>query len=427
MVKLCIVILSFLVIVHCGLFDRPIYSHSDQYWVSPSTGNDFGPGTQTKPFQTISAALFHLNPGGVANLMPGKYSGSKNTHLLLNEGVKIVSVSDDPAEVFIDCSGTYNNVDDCFYVSSRYPVTFSGITLSSANSSAIGFYSSLNSVDTYFLDDMVFVDSVKSVYSNVSAVTVHITNSTFTGSGSSTVAQGIYCEAGYFLIKDSLFIDLTSDTKTLGFAIHVENGIIDVYSSKFSVNSASISDSDSLQTVYAVDAQVSMYGCEISGTSAAYVPSSFFSGSSGVFSFSDCSFENINGTSATVMYLQNSVTLIDSCAFRNMSGANGGALYVYSGSVIIENTLFSDIRSVTGGIYLYRGSLSFQDVWFTHSSATDGGAVYASSSTITVLDSVFRKNVASDQGNDIYCNQGSVLHFSNTLFSQLFHYPKCVA
>jgi predicted outer membrane repeat protein len=100
---------------------------------------------------------------------------------------------------------------------------------------------------------------------------------------------------------------------------------------------------------------------------------------------------------------------------------NGGAITNDGGDLLITNSTFSNnvvagVLGTGGAIAITSGAVTISDSTFTANEATDGGAFYVSStSALTVTDSTFNDNEASYGGAMV--TSGSQVTLSNSVFT----------
>ena len=135
--------------------------------------------------------------------------------------------------------------------------------------------------------------------------------------------------------------------------------------------------------------------------------------------FLNCNFINLfaNATGGAVGIKQSEMVLLDNCQFVNVSSSkNGGALFIdingvdiSNGSVRISNTLFKDCFSEFGAAVLQLGGyLEILNSTFVDNVAGyNGGAVYASNTSLYVSDSLFENNTADFYDNE-FCSGGAI-------------------
>ncbi len=101
---------------------------------------------------------------------------------------------------------------------------------------------------------------------------------------------------------------------------------------------------------------------------------------------------------------------ISGCVFENI---NGSPITAQNSSLVIEGTTFD-----SNGLIIFIGTLvNIDDCTFTNNSGIWGGAINADSSTdLTVTDSEFTDNEASDKGGAVFVEDGATATFNNCYF-----------
>ena len=400
-------IICFLLLCCCWIQEtsaiEPVYPGT-QYWVSP-TGSDIGPGTETSPFLTISAAILRAGVSSVINLYPGTYSGNKNTHLAIERGLLIQSTTNNPDDVIIDCTGDFNNINDCFKIATRYPVTFSAFTIRSAGYACIAYFAS-ESNNIYYNDNMKFIDCNNGIYSSVASITVQISNSLFSKTPTSAYGMGIYCNEGGFFVIDSTFEYNNSDWD--GAAIYTKTGNCVINLNNVAMKNIRLDgEYGAIYNYYGIiNAKDSSFSSSILQSSKAMIKSYY-----GIVNIENSQFDGISGYSALYMYGSN--LNFENSVIRNCSGTAGAAIFGDSSDLTLLNSNIDSITSTQGAIYLDSDSrlTARSSIISNCNSSSYGGAIVAESeATISNFNTTFTSNSQiSSTGSSIYC-AGAYLH-----------------
>ena len=185
-------------------------------------------------------------------------------------------------------------------------------------------------------------------------------------------------------------------------------GLIELRSSKFSINHTNFTDMKSKYTtaIHAEDSSGNITNCTFKNLEAM--------NTAGALAFKEVSKD---------------ILIKDSIFDRDCSLKNAGALYVdidggnsnLKGRVIIRNSKFNDCTSSYGGAVMQLGGLlDVYDTVFIENHATgNGGALYTSFTNLTINNSTFSNNTASNDnslGGAAYFDAG-FLHVNNTSFT----------
>lgn len=129
---------------------------------------------------------------------------------------------------------------------------------------------------------------------------------------------------------------------------------------------------------------------------------------------------NNNGDASTVMgggiYAASGVTVTSKNTkfLDNTANSGGGILLYLNSSADLNNSEVSDNKATGngGGVYVYDATCSLttsNGTVFRENSGYRGGGIFSSGGTVTVEDSIFEKNTATDDGGAIAATQNSSL------------------
>ena len=137
---------------------------------------------------------------------------------------------------------------------------------------------------------------------------------------------------------------------------------------------------------------------------------------------------DLNQNLARAIYCNNSDITITSCRFEGNTGDTGGAIYASgrNASIVFHNSYFGNNKAQMNGgaVYMSRGSVTVMDVKFSNNKALgSGGAIHLSDSNLSLsgTENTFQGNQAK-KGGGIYvittCNPNRI--YSNLTSSTLY-------
>ena len=239
---------------------------------------------------------------------------------------------------------------------------------------------------------------------------VSIANATFTNCLEQYSGSAIRVSGGSLAIDGCTFVD-NGGANARDSIINVKNAALTVNNSLFENNTASATGTSN-SVIYASAATLAVdntkfidnklkYGAIYATGTIAVINNTLFQGFSSVSSSggSGCGIY-AGGTSAyqysngTVRPGEQSIVLVENCDFINNT-ANGGTYYSGQGAAIYVNNNATVV--VKDSSFINNTCMDN-----TNGSVTGkGGAIYASAGAVTVMNSVFENNVASE-GSEIY-------------------------
>lgn len=256
-------------------------------------------------------------------------------------------------------------------------------------SNCTGATIALSSSETINVSNVQLKNTNGLVLSVGSTATANLDGISVSGSGYSSQSQsslgGVIYVEGMVQIDNSTF---SGNSGGLGGVIHADGGIVSMSNSTFSSNSAL-----NAGVLYARD------GAFISSTNNTF-QNNVVSGFGGVY------------------YFLYGVDLVEvgSTYDSNSSDSNGGAIYAnHNVSAFVPNTisitdaLFESNQAATGSfssgsggaLYIYnRSTVTISNTTFHDNSATNGGAMWvvASNDTVTITNSTFSENTGDQSG-----------------------------
>jgi predicted outer membrane repeat protein len=204
-------------------------------------------------------------------------------------------------------------------------------------------------------------------------------------------------------VRDSVFTDNTlasAPAASGGGAISLNTGTLLVERSTFSGNSASQGGAYDHQSGAAT-----FKDCSFTSNFAQFGGAAAMSGSSGTFE--NCTFTSNTATSAGGAIYSNTSYTIKNCTFRSNSvtGGNfsGGALYLWTNATITD-TLFESNTAQTGGaVAVWGGAPTFDRCRFiSNSGSSSGGALRHVSSTPTYRNCLFDSSTGGGFGGLLF-------------------------
>ncbi len=150
--------------------------------------------------------------------------------------------------------------------------------------------------------------------------------------------------------------------------------------------------------------------------------------SGGAPTLSNCIFEDNTGPSGA-LDIEDGTPVIMSCQFiSNHPSSTGGVggVRINSGNTTILNTLFSGNAGnlgSSGGAISFTGSvnLTLENCVFTSNSASTGGAIYGSASTLNMSNCTFMNNSSmNNSGGDLYLNSPTGSAMQATVKNSIF-------
>eukprot|EP00210_Caulerpa_lentillifera_P003956 g3775.t1 len=129
--------------------------------------------------------------------------------------------------------------------------------------------------------------------------------------------------------------------------------------------------------------------------------------------------------SGGAMFLQNfaNVKLVDCNFVNNTATNNGGAICIEQNSTLVSlDSTFSNNQAVHGGaIYLTSSIMSLESIILNSNHATRGGALYSWNATMNIINSIFNNNRADDLGGAIHAVQSNTTIENTAIQSNKAH------
>jgi len=133
----------------------------------------------------------------------------------------------------------------------------------------------------------------------------------------------------------------------------------------------------------------------------------------------NCTFINNQGHLGGALIINNPAGVVDNCTFINnkaTGNSEGGAVYLNGGT--LTNSYFEGNTATSGGAIYVSASTIMRNLTFTRNTATSGGAVYVNGQSGVIESSTFNNNLATN-GGGVYLakTKGSVTDskfYSNT-------------
>ncbi|MCK9150762.1 beta strand repeat-containing protein [Methanobacterium alcaliphilum] len=117
----------------------------DDVYVSPTGSDTTGDGSSSNPFQTISAGIAGVYPGGTVHILNGTYNSSSDRNIVINKNMTIVGSGASSTILNAQLQGNF------FNITSGSTVRISGLTL--ANGSITGNGGAINNAGNLTLTE----------------------------------------------------------------------------------------------------------------------------------------------------------------------------------------------------------------------------------------------------------------------------------
>ena len=327
------------------------------------------------------------------------------------------------------CAGTYNFAE-VVTVSAGKNLTFRGegdeTALDGNDITRIFNASPVNASDqggVLSLRDLLIMDAEVTEW-NAGAVVadgLSLDNVTITRTQGAYNGGALYAE-GNVTIVDSTFTDnIASADGGVLYAWNV-NRTVSISNSVFDGNFAGLSGGAILATTVAVTNSTfidndAVYGGAILAATVAVTNSTFTnnnaSGSGGAISaitvaVTNSTFTNNQASNcAGAIYVDGTATVTNSTFSGNSSGC-GGAIYSYD-TATVTNSTFTNNDAVAGGAIYAEVTATVTNSTFTNNEASySGGAIAASTGTVTVSNSSFTGNTAAYWGGALYASTATI-------------------
>lgn len=426
------------------------------YFVAPDASFATSPSSQQgfseNPFTSIQAALQKVSQGDIILLYPGRYYGATDLRFILPITVKGISGSG-----FTILDGQANN--RIASVSVQGKVIFEGISFMNGNSDLGAAI--LVEDGSVLLVDCVFKNNIAAESGAVHvapSASLTVQNSFFS-LNSAASGGGISLDTAKLVVSGTSFLQNTA-TDYGGAVYSTSNSGIKsqatfsdcVFSSNHAQSGAAIATIfGSTQIVSGVFSNNYALGCG----------GGIFGSLSSIIDCKNCNLQmngadaggasicvnlnstlllsnsNLNSNKANAVYLSGSVSSIESCMFsKNIDQVLGSSLHAYRSIVYVTNTtVFAHTNLKTSSAFIlkqsggqlnqctffnnsgfagpslsltncldsYGGGIWIENSSFIQNAATksDGGAIYASSSSLSVKNTKFEGNLAVSHGGAI--------------------------
>ena len=262
--------------------------------------------------------------------------------------------------------------------------------------------------------------------------TITINGCTFDHNGSGAEGGAIYArETIVFTISSTTFS--YNSSVTTGGAISSHGAIVTISDSEFS-NNSSESNGGALYLSYissgSYDSDFTISGTLFDSNSANYGGAIYMTSKvqyQGRCELTSCSFTNNESSSSGGAISSSSSTLIIDGISNNKtvfsdnvsSNGSGGAIYLTSSSVSIDYCEFIENISAKSGGAIYASSCNNITINHTlfkgNETGNSGGAIYAASSSLSTSNSEFNDNSSTNNGGAVYLTNSDL-----NLFSVLF-------
>jgi predicted outer membrane repeat protein len=333
------------------------------------------------PKYSIKNATRTVNVNGTVNIAEGKYTGDRNTKIIINKNMSIVGQSKTDTII----NGTDNNW--IFYINNGIFVTITNLTLTKGTESYGG-----------------------AIYNNGGNLNVKncsfINNTALTGHGGA-----IYNNEGILMIKTSSF---TGNAAYSGGAIYLNDGGLNVEECTFNNNSAHYGGS-----IYNTGTLI-ITNCTFTDNNAVNCGGAIYY-SGGYLTVTNCKFTNStatkNGGAIWIFkYISAGHFEVSNCNFTDNTAFYGGAIHNYGefvenlGTLTINSSTFNGNKANGGGGAICNwGTLNVINSTFTSNTAPFGGAINYNGGILTITSSTFKENIANNNiGGAIYNDNGNL-------------------
>ena len=250
-------------------------------------------------------------------------------------------------------------------------------------------------------------------------------------------AGAIFGDYSSIVMSDMLLAE--NYAKTRGGAIFTQR------CSKFNITNSTIRnnrvDNDG-GALYSYQSNVSIIDSELVGSRAASEAGAIYSSDSNTTIINTTFTKNRSDNAAGTLYSWiSNINLIDSIVSDSYANFTGGAMFLSSSNVTIINTAlnnstsnkaglmytyYTDIEIINstvtknravndgGAVYVYRSNINITGTALTGNRAARGGAIFNDSSKLTLEDSTFKSNKATE-GNNVY----NYLVFTTIVFDSI--------
>ncbi len=222
------------------------------------------------------------------------------------------------------------------------------------------------------------------------------------------------------VLSENSTSDATMDNKAGGGAIYSNNSAINISASEITDNSSGYYGGAVFTEVCNVSIKDNtLIDGNHGGTGAA-----LYLAASSSLDAKDITVTNNRSSMNGILYLNGKEFVIDNMsASGNSAMQNGGVIYTSgSGSLSVTDSVF-DKNTVTNGaggsIYHTAGNATIANVSFTENSAKNGGVIYTSGNgTLSINDSVFDKNTATNGSGGSICHTAGNATIANVSFTE---------
>ena len=141
----------------------------------------------------------------------------------------------------------------------------------------------------------------------------------------------------------------------------------------------------------------------------------------------NCLFENNTSNAHTAIYIDElGKCEVISSIFRNNRATTGSSIIDLDGTIssVFKKCLFESNSGVKGGVfYIFphgstKGTVTISDSTFNKNTASEmGGAIYSNSAALTLTNNQFNQNTAKDSGGAVMVHKGTV-KLTNCIFNK---------
>ena len=237
---------------------------------------------------------------------------------------------------------------------------------------------------------------------------LHLTENTFQDS-SAEVGGALYVVDGSLIVTGNTFL---SNAAGEGGALYASHSILSLSENTFQ-NCYNTSVSSSGAAICVEDkSTLRLSGNTFHNNSAGLGGSVYLDASSITFT-GDYFTHNYAGLGGAIIAINNSMVKIYSVTIEhNRAGYGGGMVGLNSRLEVFEDTVFeNNTASYGGGLYVHKTTFNGSAVFTENSATNGGGAIYASSSTLFLINKTMITNNSAMDGGGLLLSGDSKLFF----------------
>lgn len=413
-------------------FSKPVTSNltltanwTQEFYVSPSNGDDTNLGTQDKPLKNLQAAVDKIDGlndgtstytillvGDVDDSSSGSYDSGKNSALVNIVPTKTLSLTiksdTDGVTRIINAGRNATNTGRVMYVGgANTTVTLKDLTVTGGNSDDLG-------------------GGIHITGGNVTLHSVEVINNTSKNAGG-----GIYMDGGSLTLTDSNVSDNESANSS-GGGIHIESGSAALTDSIIGGNEAKGTSGNG--GGICCGGKLTLKGTtSVTGNTATNGGGGILVGQNGEVTIAANSTVTISGNKATngggVYVIDGTLSMSGGEIYNNAATDSGGGVYVYGDTdfgtlSMAGGTIGKDgspntasngggiaVNGSTGMVFIDGGNVSYNE------AATNGGGIYLFDGEVMLTKGNVSNNKATNSGGGVYVVTGKAFSMSGGAIS----------